>query len=371
MSEKQAEAKPRELEFVRELEDTLRNALAAASVRHHEYATIEHLLLALIDDRHARPVMEACGVNTTELRDAVLHYLDNELDPLKVAGDVDPSPTSGFQRIVQRAILHCQSAGRKQVNGAYVLVSLFSERESFAVYFLQQQDFSRLDAVTYILQGIGKERHAAPGATALSSPAVNAKRTRRPKVFVSYAWGDNASEGGRSRETIVEDLCASANKQGLDVRRDKSSLMAGDSILTFMKRIGRGDRIFVILSKKYLESEYCMYELSEIWRNSKQDKRVFLNKVRIFALEDANIYKPKDWVHWAVHWKNEYDELDGLARQHGASSLGTIGHRRLVQMQQFYMHVPDILGTIADVVIPRTLADLERYGFGDLVAPKV
>jgi ATP-dependent Clp protease ATP-binding subunit ClpA len=87
--------------------------------------------------------MQACGVNTGELKDAVKHYLDNELEALKVDGETDPTPTSGFQRVVQRAILHVQSSGRDEVTGANVLVALFSERESYAVYFLQQQDMSR------------------------------------------------------------------------------------------------------------------------------------------------------------------------------------------------------------------------------------
>src|SRR5687767_2930374 len=100
--------------------------------------------------------MSACGVDLKELREAVRAYLDSELEALKVDGQTDPSPTSGFQRVVQRAILHVQSSGRDEVTGANVLVALFSERESYAVYFLQQQDMSRLDAVTYISHGVGK-----------------------------------------------------------------------------------------------------------------------------------------------------------------------------------------------------------------------
>ncbi|TZG25056.1 ATP-dependent Clp protease ATP-binding subunit ClpA [Sphingomonas montanisoli] len=142
--------------FARELEQTLHNALSAASSRRHEYATLEHLLLALIADEHASKVMVACGVDLTELRNAVTQYLDTELDALKVDSESDPNPTSGFQRVVQRAILHVQSSGREEVTGANVLVALFSERESYAVYFLQQQDMSRLDAVSYISHGVGK-----------------------------------------------------------------------------------------------------------------------------------------------------------------------------------------------------------------------
>jgi len=145
--------------FARELEQTLHNALTAASSRRHEYATLEHLLLALVDDEHASKVMTACGVDLGELKEAVRVYLDTELDALKVEQNTDPSPTSGFQRVVQRAILHVQSSGREEVTGANVLVALFSERESYAVFFLQQQDMSRLDAVSFISHGVGKAGH--------------------------------------------------------------------------------------------------------------------------------------------------------------------------------------------------------------------
>ena len=142
--------------FASALETTLHKALEAASSRRHEYATLEHLLLALIDDEHASKVMQSCGVDTGELTATVKHYLDTELEALKVEAATDPSPTSGFQRVVQRAILHVQSSGRDEVTGANVLVALFSERESYAVYFLQQQDMSRLDAVSFISHGVGK-----------------------------------------------------------------------------------------------------------------------------------------------------------------------------------------------------------------------
>src|SRR5207244_5018168 len=142
--------------FARELEQTLHNALGEASRRRHEYATLEHLLIALIDDEHASKVMTACGVSRDDLRSSVKQYLDNELGALVADSATDPTPTSGFQRVVQRAILHVQSSGRDDVTGVNVLVALFSERESYAVYFLQQQDMSRLDAVTYISHGVGK-----------------------------------------------------------------------------------------------------------------------------------------------------------------------------------------------------------------------
>ena len=142
--------------FTRELEKTLHNALAEAARRTHEYATLEHLLLALTTDTHAAQVMKACNVDLEELQGQLIRYLDTELQALKSDASVDPSPTAGFQRVVQRAILHVQSSGREEVTGANVLVALFSERESHAVFFLQQQDMTRLDAVSFISHGIAK-----------------------------------------------------------------------------------------------------------------------------------------------------------------------------------------------------------------------
>ncbi len=142
--------------FAQNLEKTLHSALAHASERHHEYATLEHLLLALVEDSDAQAVMIACGVDLAELGAVVKQYLDQEYQSLKTEDDADPQPTAGFQRVIQRAILHVQSSGKDTVTGANVLVALFSERDSYAVYFLQQQDMSRLDAVSFISHGIGK-----------------------------------------------------------------------------------------------------------------------------------------------------------------------------------------------------------------------
>ena len=142
--------------FAQSLEKTLHAALTNASERAHEYATLEHLLLALIDDEDAAQVMQACGVELGDLGDVVRQYLDQEYQSLKTEEKGDPAPTAGFQRVIRRAILHVQSSGKDIVTGANVLVALFSERDSYAVYFLQQQDMSRLDAVSFISHGIGK-----------------------------------------------------------------------------------------------------------------------------------------------------------------------------------------------------------------------
>jgi ATP-dependent Clp protease ATP-binding subunit ClpA len=142
--------------FAQSLEKTLHGALQNATDRAHEYATLEHLLLALVEDPDAAEVMTACGVDLDELTGVVRQYLDQEYQSLKTEDENDPQPTAGFQRVIQRAILHVQSSGKDTVTGANVLVALFSERDSYAVYFLQQQDMSRLDAVSYISHGIGK-----------------------------------------------------------------------------------------------------------------------------------------------------------------------------------------------------------------------
>jgi len=143
--------------FSPHLEETFHRALVAANTRRHEYATLEHLLLGLIDDLEAASVMKACKVDLELLRRQVERYLDEDLESLEVDDEaVEATPTAGFQRVVQRAILHVQSSGRAEMTGANLLVALFSERESHAVYYLQSQDMSRLDAVNYISHGIAK-----------------------------------------------------------------------------------------------------------------------------------------------------------------------------------------------------------------------
>src|SRR5580692_449199 len=146
----------------RNLEQTLHRALSLASERRHEYATLEHLLLGLADDTDAATVLRACGVDLDKLRTDLGEFLDKDLAGLATDRPGDPKPTAGFQRVVQRAAIHVQSSGRDEVTGANVLVALFSERESHAVYFLQMQDMTRLDAVNFISHGIAK----APGRSA-------------------------------------------------------------------------------------------------------------------------------------------------------------------------------------------------------------
>jgi len=149
------------------LETALENALGFASERDHEYATLEHLLLALVEDEDAAEVMAACKVDLGKLGDDLTQYLDAELSSL-IAEENEGrvQPTAAFQRVVQRAILHVESSGRDEVTGANVLISIFSERESHAAFFLQEQDMTRYDAVNYVSHGVAKK----PGASRSQTP---------------------------------------------------------------------------------------------------------------------------------------------------------------------------------------------------------
>jgi ATP-dependent Clp protease ATP-binding subunit ClpA len=147
--------------FSRGLEQSLRRALALANERYHKYATLEHLLLALVDDQAAAAVMRASNVDIDKLRRNLVTYVESELENLVTDGSEDSKPTAGFQRVMQRAVIHVQSSGRDEVTGANVLVAIFAERESHAAYFLQAQEMTRYDAVNYISHGIAKR----PGLT--------------------------------------------------------------------------------------------------------------------------------------------------------------------------------------------------------------
>ena len=154
--------------FSTSLEQALRRALQYANERSHEYATLEHLLLSLLDDRDAAAVMRACDVDLDLLREKLTAYIDNELSGLVLDNHGDAQPTAGFQRVIHRAVAHVQSSGREEVTGANVLVAIFAERESHAAFFLQEQHMTRFDAVNYISHGIAK----VPGQDAPRTPAA-------------------------------------------------------------------------------------------------------------------------------------------------------------------------------------------------------
>jgi hypothetical protein len=140
--------------FSVDLETTLHRALAFANERKHEYTTLEHLLLALIDDVDASAMMKACDVDLGELTEKLASYIDNELKDLVIDDDRETRPTAGFQRVVQRAVIQAQGLGRHTVTGAELLANIFAERQSPAAHFLQEQGITRDDAVNFIIHSI-------------------------------------------------------------------------------------------------------------------------------------------------------------------------------------------------------------------------
>src|SRR5215467_7061613 len=190
--------------FSRSLEQSLHRALALANERHHEYATLEHLLLALIEDQDAAAVMRACNVDLEKLRRSVIAYLESELDNLVTDGADDSKPTAGFQRVIQRAVIHVQSSGREEVTGANVLVAIFAERESHAAYFLQEQDMTRYDAVNYISHGIAKR------------PGANESRPVRGTEEESESKNEDAKKKGDA----LEAYCINLNKKAREGKID-------------------------------------------------------------------------------------------------------------------------------------------------------
>ena len=165
--------------FSQSLEKALHQALTIANERHHEYATLEHLLLALIDDRDAGAVMRACNVDIVQLKKTVTDYIDRELDNLVTGYDEDSKPTAAFQRVIQRSVIHVQSSNRDEVTGANVLVAIFAERESHAAYFLQEQQMTRYDAVNYISHGISKRSGVSDDLT--EGKAHDAEEAAQPE----------------------------------------------------------------------------------------------------------------------------------------------------------------------------------------------
>jgi len=187
----------------RDLEQTLHKALELATSRSHEYATLEHLLLALTEDADALAVLKACDVNVEQLKTELTQFVDDDLDVMVTPKEVDPKPTAGFQRVIQRAAIHVQSSGRESVTGANVLVAMFAERESHAVYLLQLQDMTRLDAVNYISHGIAK----APGMEDAHAPH-------------GADPGMEAEEVVKQGEKAIDAYCVNLNKKAMDGKID-------------------------------------------------------------------------------------------------------------------------------------------------------
>ena len=193
--------------FSRSLEQSLHRALAFANERRHEYATLEHLLLSLVDDQDAAAVMRACNVDLEILRRNLVEYVDSELENLVGDTTEDSKPTAGFQRVIQRAVIHVTSSGREEVTGANVLVAIFAERESHAAFFLQEQDMTRYDAVNYISHGIAKR------------PGLSEARPSRGAEDEAGAAADEAPNGKKKADAL-DAYCVNLNKKARDGKID-------------------------------------------------------------------------------------------------------------------------------------------------------
>ena len=217
------------------LEESLHRALEYANERSHEYATLEHLLLSLIDDRDASAVMRACNVELDVLRGKLIEYLDNQLDNLILEDGSEAQPTAGFQRVIHRAVVHVQSSGREEVTGANVLVAIFNERESHAAYFLQEQNMSRFDAVNFISHGIAKrpgmsDPRPARGVeddAATMDQGEDKKRSGDALDVYCVNLNEKASEG-RIDPLIGRELEVNRTIQVLCRRQKNNPLFVGD-----------------------------------------------------------------------------------------------------------------------------------------------
>jgi ATP-dependent Clp protease ATP-binding subunit ClpA len=224
--------------FSHNLEQSLHRALALANERHHEYATLEHLLLVLIEDQDAAAVMRACNVDLKKLRRRVIAYLDSELDNLVTGVAEDSKPTAGFQRVIQRAVIHAQSSGREEVTGANVLVAIFAERESHAAYFLQEQDMTRYDAVNYISHGIAKrpgvlEARPVSGSdedTDTKAPKADDEPKKKGDALDAYCVNLNKkAREGKIDPLIGRELEISRTIQVLCRRQKNNPLFVGEA----------------------------------------------------------------------------------------------------------------------------------------------
>lgn len=192
--------------FSNNLEQSLHRALTFANERSHEYATLEHLLLALMEDEDAAAVMRACNVDLDHLKKVVTDYIDKELGNLVTSYGEDSKPTTGFQRVIQRAVIHVQSSGRDEVTGANVLVAIFAERESHAAFFLQEQEMTRFDAVNFISHGIGKR----PGSGEASTPSGNDMPDVSGGSSTDNEQNDEAA-GGKKNQDALSAYCVDLN----------------------------------------------------------------------------------------------------------------------------------------------------------------
>ena len=214
--------------IAQELEVSLHMAFVEARQKRHEFITVEHLLLALLDNPTAAEVLRACGANMDELRRNLTQHIAEQTPRIAPDREVDTQPTLGFQRVIQRAILHVQSSGKKEVTGANVLVAIFGEKDSHAVYFLQQQGVTRLDVVNYISHGITKAPQVHHGKTEQEEQEGEAQSANSPLDSYTVNLNALALAGkidpliGREKELerVIQTLCR---------RRKNNPLLVGEA----------------------------------------------------------------------------------------------------------------------------------------------
>jgi ATP-dependent Clp protease ATP-binding subunit ClpA len=194
--------------IAQELEVSLHMAFVEARQKRHEFITVEHLLLALLENPSAQEVLKACAAKVDELKKSLTEFIEQHTPIVKAGeGEVNTQPTLGFQRVIQRAILHVQSSGKKEVTGANVLVAIYGEKDSHAVYYLHQQGVSRLDVVNFISHGIAK---AAPSANKKEETEAEAAEGEQAggalDSFTQHSLAASLRSSGSSR------FCAAAVK---------------------------------------------------------------------------------------------------------------------------------------------------------------
>src|ERR1700682_2822099 len=216
--------------IAQELEVSLHMAFVEARQKRHELTTVEHLLLALLDNPPAPEVLRACGANMDELRKNLTQHIAEQTPRIAADREVDTQPTLGFQRVIQRAILHVQSSGKKEVTGANVLVAIFGEKDSHAVYFLQQQGIARLDVVNYISHGITKTPTAAQGKAADPEANAEGQAETSNSPLDNYTQNLNAlALAGKIDPLIGRDKELERVVQTLCRRRKNNPLLVGEA----------------------------------------------------------------------------------------------------------------------------------------------
>ncbi len=207
-----------------------------------------------------------------------------------------------------------------------------------------------------------REEASEPAKKAAIMPAP--EPSGKKEYYVSYAWNDDKPHSPE-REAFVDKLCTEAEKQDITIIRDKTAMRYGERISKFMGRIAHGDRIFIVLSDKYLKSAYCMHELFDVWRNCRENDAEFIARTRVYALPCAKLSTPLDRAQYAIHWRKKFEELDTFIKKHGQLVLSDDDNAEYRLMTRFVNETANILHLVQDVLRPRTFDEFMTYGFDD------